>query len=80
MLVRPYLEHCVQFGALQKKEDVDILEWIQKRGTKVVKGLKHMKCKKRLRELVLFNPKKRKLMGDIAGLFRYILIKDTVED
>lgn len=57
ILVRLYLEHCVQFGALQKKKEVDMLDWIQKRCTKMVKGLQHMKCKKRLRELALFNPK-----------------------
>lgn len=49
MLARLYLEHYVHFGALQKKKDMDILESIQQRDTKMVKGLQHVKCKKRLR-------------------------------
>lgn len=43
----------------------------------MVKGLQ---CMKRLRELALFSPKKRRLRGDLVAVFRYILIKDTVED
>lgn len=45
----------------------------------MVKGLQHTKCKKRPRELALFSPKKRRLREDLLGVFKYILIKDTVE-
>lgn len=80
MLVRLYLEHCVQSEALQKKKDMDVLGWIRQRGTKMVKGLQHMKCEKRLREPVLFSPRKRRLMGNLVAVFKYVLIKDIVED
>ena len=79
MPVRLSLDHSGQFGALQEK-DMDVLEWIQQRGTEMVNGLQHMKCKKRLREMALFNPKKRWLRGDLVAVFKYTLIKDTVED
>jgi len=78
MLVRLYLEHCVQFGVLQK--ETDILEWIQQRGTKMIKELQHTKCKKMVRELALFNHKKRRLRRVLVAVFRYILVKNIVED
>lgn len=38
-LVRPGLEHCSQPWNPQYKKDVDLLEWVQKKVTKMIKGL-----------------------------------------
>jgi len=37
-VVRPYQEYCVHFWAPQHKKDMDLLEWIQSRGTKMTGG------------------------------------------
>jgi len=71
-LVRPHLDYASSVWCPYKIGDIEDIEKVQKRATKLVIELKHLPYTQRLKRLNLHTLKYRRLRGDMIELFKII--------
>lgn len=71
-LVRPHLDYAVQFWSPYFRMDINRLEAIQRRMTKMISGIRNLDYKDRLERLQLHSLERRRLRGDLIEVFKWV--------
>ena len=71
-IVRPHLDYCVQAWRPHYRKDIDKLEKVQRRATKMVEGLEGYSYSDRLRILGLTTLETRFLRADLIEVFKIL--------
>ena len=69
-IVRPHLEYCIQAWRPYRKKDIDMLERVQRRATKMTPKLRNINYEIRLKECGLTTPETRRFRGDQIEVFK----------
>ena len=68
------MEYCIHTWRPYHKKDIDKLERVQRRATKLIPELKHLCYERRLLECTLSTLETRRLRGDIIEVFKILNI------
>ena len=71
-IVRPHLEYCIQAWRPYHKKDIDKLERIQRKATKMIPEFRDFSFESRLLQCVLTTIETRTLKGDQIEVFKIV--------
>jgi hypothetical protein len=77
--IRPHLEHAIQAWSPYLKEDIDVLERVQRRVTKYMDGMKGLNYGERLEKLGWTTLEKRRQRGDLIFTYQ-VMHNNTIVD
>ena len=78
-LVRPHLEYCVQAWRPHLQKDIDLIEGVQRRATKMISNLKNKSYEERLSILSLTTLETRRVRGDLIEVFKICKEFDNID-
>jgi len=70
--VRPHLDYCSTIWSPYFAKDIDLLEKVQRRATKLIRGFSKLAYGQRLRSLGLFTLFRRRQRGDLIETFKIL--------
>ena len=71
-IFRSHLEYCIQAWRPYRKKDIDTLELMQRRATKIIPELRDLSYEERLKECGLTTLQTRRLRGDQIEVFKIL--------
>ena len=71
-LVRPHLDYAVQFWSPYYRMDINRLETIQRRMTKMICGIRNLSYEERLKRLNLHSLERRRVRGDLIEVYKWV--------
>ena len=77
--IRLHLEYSVQAWSPCLRSDIDCLEKVQRRATKLVQGFQNMCYEERLRRLDLTTLEKRRIRGDLIETFKIVTNRENID-
>ena len=77
--VRPYLEYAIQAWSPYLWKDIEWLERVQRKATKLVQGFKNLSYVERLERLHLTTLKKRRLRGDLIETYKLLTGRENID-
>lgn len=78
-LVRPKLEYCAQAWSPYLRKDIEILERVQHRATKMIAECRSLNYMDRLNRVGLVTLEKRRTRGDLIQLFKLLKGYDSID-
>ena len=78
-IVRPHLEYCIQAWRPYRKKDIDKLERIQQRATKMIPELRDLSYESRLLQCGFTTLETRRLRGDQIGVLKILNVYEDVD-
>ena len=78
-IVRPHLEYCIQAWRPYRKNDIDKVERIKRRATKIIPELRDLSYESRLLQCGLTTLETRRLRGDQIEVFKIVTGYEDVD-